>query len=407
MTYFRLRNAFVLALATALLPSLARAGQIEFFTVGDANPNAGYYAGTIGFGVSDNGVVAATANLSHASEVGAAYAAGGTTTTLPGSGRLLAISADGNRTTGFSNTSPGAISWSVGNAVVTNLPSLGGYAQGAAISPNGNLVAGVGGSTMQMASWNFNGTGGTGLGNLGGSNFGWAGAVSDTGLVGGTSGGTARSAVIAQAGGGNPTIQPLGQGYLDASIPNPYGKVQGINSDGTLLVGESLTGSASSGSQLNLFMKGFIVNDRSITPTLEPLDTPAGWDNASARDVTERLFSGSGIVVGNLWNGDSKTPAAQAAAIWVPGSGADLLQNYAASKNITIPSGYTLLTAFGISSDGIYVTGSARDSLGNQVGYLLDLSANQPVPEPASILSLAIGGMMTLYVRRKRRLGTV
>jgi len=393
-------------MATALLPSQARAGQIEFFTVGITNPSAGYYAGTIGLGVSDTGVVAATANLSHASEVGAAYAAGGTTTTLPGSGRLLAISANGTRTTGFSNNSPGAISWTVGSALTTNLPSLGGYAQGAAISPNGNLVAGVGGSTMQMASWNFDGTGGTGLGNLGGSNFGWAGAVSNTGRVGGTSGGTARAAVIAEAGVSNSTIQ-LGQGYLDAGIPNPYGKVLGISSDGTMLVGESLTGSSSSGSQLNLFMKGFIVNDLVNSSTLVALTTPAGWDNASARDVTDRLNSGSGIVVGNLWNGNSKTPTAQAAAIWVPGSGADLLQNYAASKNITIPSGYTLLTAFGISSDGIYVTGSARDGLGNQVGYLLDLSNNNPLPEPASVLSLAIGGIMTLYVRRKRRNGTV
>jgi hypothetical protein len=406
MTSFRLRNAFVLALATALLPSQARAGQIEFFTVGTANPSAGYYAGTIGFGVSDTGVVAATANLSHASEVGAAYAAGGTTTTLPGSGRLLSISGDGTRTTGFSNTTPGAISWTVGNPATTSLPSLGGYAQGAAISPNGTLIAGVGGSTMQMASWNFDGTAGTGLGNLGGSTFGWAGAVSDTGLVGGTSGGTARAAVIATAGSAGSTIQ-LGQGYLDAGIPNPYGKVQGISSDGTILVGESLTGSSSSGSQLNLFMKGFIVNDLVNSSTLVALTTPAGWDNASARDVTDRLFEGSGIVVGNLWNGDSKTPTAQAAAIWVPGSGADLLQNYAINQGIEIPAGYTLLTAFGISSDGIYVTGSARNASGNQVGYLLDLSRNQPVPEPASILSLAIGGMMTLYVRRKRRLGSV
>lgn len=401
MTYFRLRNAFVLALATALLPSLARAGQIEFFTVGTANPNAGYYAGTIGFGVSDNGVVAATANLSHASEVGATYASGGTIKNLPVSGRLLAISGDGTRATGYSNASLGGINWTVGNAGTTSLSPLGGYTQGAAISPNGNFVAGVGGSTMQMASWNFDGTAGTGLGNLGGSNFGWAGAVSDTGLVGGTSGGTARAAVIATAGSSG-TTAILGQGYLSPNIANPYGKVLGINTDGTLLVGESSMLVSNIGNQVH--MRGFIVNDLSITGTLVALANPAGWDNGSARDVSDRLFSGSGIIVGNLWNGAKNAPTAQAAAIWVPGSGPDLLQNYAISRGITIPAGFTLLTAFGISTDGNYVTGSARDSLGNQVGYLLDLSSNQPVPEPASIISLAIGGLTTLYVRRRRRL---
>lgn len=401
MTFARLKHGLVLAIATALLPSLARAGQIEFFSVGAPNPSAGYYTGTIGFGVSNNGVVAATANLSHASEVGAAYATGGAVSNLPVSGRLLSISADGTRTTGFSNVSNSGIAWTVGSGSATNLSGMGGYGQGAAISPNGNLVAGVGGSTMQMSSWNFDGSAGTGLGNLGGSSFGWAGAVSDTGLVGGTSGDGARAAVIATAGSSGSTIM-LGQGYLDAGVANPYGKVLGINTDGTLLVGESLARSGNIGG--SPLMRAFIVNNLLSSDTLVALSNPAGWQNSSARDVTDRLFSGSGVVVGNLWNGDKSSPTAQAAGIWIPGSGPDLLQNYASSVGITIPTGYTLLTAFGISSDGNYVTGSARDTLGNQVGYLLDFSPGiRAVPEPASVISLAIGGLATIYVSRRRR----
>ncbi|MBI1325501.1 PEP-CTERM sorting domain-containing protein [bacterium] len=399
MMFRRLKAGLVLAITTALVPTMARAGQIDFFTVGASNPNAGYYAGTIGFSVSDTGVVAATSNLSHASETGAAYTTGGTTN-LPVSGRLLSISADGTRAAGYSNDSAGGIAWTVGAGTTTSLATLPGYTQAAAISNNGQYVAGVGGSPMQMASWNFDGTAGTALGNLGGSSFGWAGAVSNTGLVGGTSGDGSRAAAIATAGSAGSAMQ-LGQGYLDASIPDPYGKVLGINSDGTILVGESLAKIGNIGN--NIHMRAFIVNNLLSDDTLVALATPAGWESASARDVTDRLFSGSGIVVGNLWNGDKSSPTDQAAAIWVPGSGVDLLQNYAASLGITIPAGYTLLTAFGISTDGTYITGSARDASGNQVGYLLDFSGNQPVPEPASVLSLAVGGVAVLYSRRRRR----
>lgn len=399
MMFRRLKAGLVLAISAALVPSMASAGQIDFFTVGTANPNAGYYAGTIGFSVSDNGVVAATANLSHASEVGAAYTTAGTTN-LPVSGRLLSISADGKRAAGYSNDSAGGITWTVGSGTTTSLATLPGYTQAAAISNNGQYVAGVGGSPLHMASWNFDGTAGTALNNLSGSSFGWAGAVADNGLVGGTSGDAARVAAIAYAGSAGSTVQ-LGQGSLDPNIANPYGKVMGINTDGTILVGESLAKIGNIGN--NIHMRAFIVNNLVNDDTLVALTTPAGWENASARDVSDRIVANSGIVVGNLWNGDKSSPTAQAAAIWVPGSGADLLQNYAASMGVTIPAGYTLLTAFGISTDGNFITGSARDALGNQVGYLLDFSGNQPVPEPASVLSLAIGGGAVLYARRRRR----
>ncbi len=396
----RLKAGLILAITTAMMPSMARAGQIEFFTVGSANANAGYYAGTIGFGVSDTGVVAATANLSHASEIGAAYTAGGSVANLPVSGRLLSISADGKRAAGYSNDSAGGITWTVGSGSTTSLANLPGYTQASAISNSGQYVAGVGGSPMHMASWNFDGSAGTVLNNLDGSSFGWAGAVSDTGLVGGTSGDGSRAAVIAQAGLSGSTTK-LGQGYLDATIANPYAKVLGINTDGTLLVGESLTKVSNNNS--DVYTRGFIVNNLLSDDTLVALATPTGWDNASARDVSDRILLGSGIIVGNLWNGDKNAPSSQAAAIWVPGSGVDLLQNYAASKGITIPGGYTLLTAFGISTDGLFVTGSARNASGEQVGYLLDFSGNQPVPEPASVLSLAIGACAMLYARRRRR----
>lgn len=368
----------------------AFAGQIEFFSVGAPNANAGKYAGSMGFGVSDNGVVAATANLGAAGEQAFAYTAGGGYYLLNASGRALAISGDGTRATGYVD-GVGAMSWQTGTQNVVTLGGLSGYVQGSAISRNGAVVVGVGGST-RMASWNAaDGSGGTAYDNLGGG-FGWAGGISDNGIVGGTAAtATARPAAIAQLGIAGST-QILGQGFLDGSIPTPYGKVQGINSDGTLMIGESDIGSGG-----NVYSASFIY-DAALGNSLVKLNEPAGFSQTSANGLTERLFGGSALVVGNAWNESGGVITQAAATIWDPTSGAHLLANYAASNwGVSLPSGYSLLTAYGISTDGRFVTGSALDPSGNQVGFLIS------VPEPASIVSLALGSAIVLYGRRRNR----
>jgi hypothetical protein len=385
MLLSRLSKLCLFAIAMVALPTVTDAGHIELFAVGSPDFSTGYYAGTIGFGVSDNGVVAATLNLGAANETAATYTVGGSIYALGVPARALAISADGTKVTGFSaSTLSGAMAWTAGTPNVSSLDTLLGYTQGAAISRNGQYVAGVGGAPTSMATWNWDGTNGTALTNIGGGNFGWAGAVSNNGVVGGTSGGTTRVAAIGTVGAAGSVVQ-LGQGVLDNTIANPYGKVLGINSDGTMLVGESSVDVGGT-----VYSHSFLVNDTGISSTLVDIGNPLGFDNTAARSVTDRLFAGSGLIVGNAWNGDKSTPSAQAAVIWVPGSGPDLLANYA-------------LSAWGISGDGRFITGSARDDSGNQIGYLMVTG----VPEPASFISLAIGAAATLYVRSRRRKGSV
>ena len=383
-------------------------GQVEYFSTGVANRSAGAYAGSIGFGVSNNGVVAATTNLGQ-NEEAFTYTTGAGTYALGTQARALSISSDGTKASGYftGTTTSGGMVWQTGTQNYTHLNTLLGYTIGSAISPNGLYVAGYGGS--QMASWNSDGTNSTALGQVTGSswvppaNFGWAGAVSDTGLVGGTSGysgqpvSNPRVAVIATAGLSNST-QQLGNGVLDSTIANPYAKVLDISSNGNLLVGESNVQSGP-----NVVTHSFLV-DRTISDTLIDMSLPAGFTQASARGVTDSIleFGNQPLVIGTAWNGSIASPdyTNLSAVIWVPGSGAQLLSNYAATNwGVSIPTGMTIITAYGISTDGRFITGSAIDASGNQVGYLMTTN----VSEPASIVSLGLGVGFALFARRRIR----
>lgn len=391
-----------------------QAGQVEFFSTDTPDPSSGFYAGTIGFGVSNNGVVAATTNLGSANEKAFTFTTGGSQATFNLPGRVLSISADGSKATGFftNGGTAGAMTWDTTTQNYVHLNSLFGYTTGAAISRNGQYSVGFGSS--QMASWNSDGTGGTPLGNITGpswvpaANFGWAGAVSDTGLVGGTSGYASigdgrRVAVIAQAGVANST-QQLGDGVLDGTVsgPNaPYGKVLGISTEGNILIGESYVASG-----VDAVNHAFIV-DRRSSDTLVDMGILSGFTQTRAQNLTDAVFGtglGESVVVGSAWGGvvGANDYTNITAVIWLPGLGPQALADYALSAwGVSLPTNYRLLTAYGISTDGRYISGSALDASGNQVGYLLTTGLSPSVPEPSSVVTLALGAGLALLTRRK------
>lgn len=416
--FVRTITCLIAACLISLVPvANTQAGQVEFFTTGVSDAAAGFYAGTIGFGVSSNGVVAATRNLGTATEEAFTYTTGGAVSSFNLPGRVLSISADGTKASGFftDGATAGAMVWNTTSQSYSHLNSLFGFTIGAAISPNGQTAVGFGSS--QMASWNSDGSGGTALGNVTGpswvpaANFGWPGAVSDTGLVGGTSGYSGigdgrRVAVIAQAGVSNSTVQ-LGNGVLDGTVAGsnaPYAKVLGISRDGNLLIGESYVASGS-----DAVNHGFIV-DRRQSDTLVDIGILAGFTQTRAQSLTDPVFgsgSGDSVVVGAAWDGvvGNNDYTNISAVIWMPGLGPQLLESYAQSQwGISLPTGFRLLTAYGISLDGKYITGSALDASGNQVGYLLTTGLTPAVPEPASVVSLILGsGLVLLRYRQKKR----
>jgi len=391
-----------------LVAATLQAGQVEYFTGGAPDPVSGFFAGTVGFSVSDNGTVAGTLNLGGANEAAFTYKSSANWNLLSSPARGLSITADGRYVSGYSDTLASGMVWDTTNQSLTKLDTLSGFTIGSAISSNGAYVVGFG--SNQMSSWNLDGTGATALGNVTGpswvptANFGWAGAVSDTGLVGGISGYSngARVAVIAQAGVAGSTAQ-LGNGVLDGTVANPYAKVLGMNAAGTVLVGES---TAKVGG--NEVTHGFIV-DRGISDNLVDLGVLAGFTQTRAQDISNPIPGfGRGIAVGQSWNGviGANDYTNLSATIWIDGLGPQLLQTYAANNwGITFSSGYRLATAFGISSDGQFITGSAFDGSGNQVGYLISTNISSNVPEPASFISLLVGTSAGLGLRwrNKRR----
>lgn len=304
---------------------------------------ADVFTGLGGTSASAYGISADGSTVIGASTTGIAYrSVNGVLTslgTLTGgtTSAALAASADGSIIAGYSTMtgSPYAQAFRWQGGVMTGLGFLPGdtYSQATGISSNGSVVVGY--SAVPIAGVQaFRWTGGvmTGLGWLPGDLRSYANGVSGDGSI------VVGYSLHPGIGGSHAFrwTQATGMtalGYLPGALSST---AYGISTDGQTIVGDS-------GSQAFRWNSGLMTG----------LGFLAG-DTASRANAVS--FNG-GVIVGDSY------PAAgtRQAFRWTQAGGMVSVVNWLAAAGVTVPAGWTLQTATGVSSNGNVVVGNGID----------------------------------------------
>ncbi len=269
--------------------------------------------------------------------------------TLGGSySHSTAVSANGAVVVGNSQTSGNsnnhAFRWA--NGTMTDLGTLGGsYSDATAVSANGAVVVGYsytsGNSNSHAFRW-ANGTM-TDLGTLGGS-YSNATAVSANGavVVGNSyTSGNSNSHAFRWANG---TVTDLG------TLGGSYSNATAVSANGAVVVGNSDT-SGNSNSHAFRWANG----------TMTDLGTLGGsYSHSNA------VSANGAVVVGNSQtSGNSQNQAFR----WAENTGMESVANWVVKEGGTVPTGYILQDATGVSADGTAIVGYGSAN-GNQTAWL-------------------------------------
>lgn len=267
------------------------------------------------------------------------------------------VSGDGSVVVGGGqNTTPAnshAFRWSQAGGY-QDLGTLPGFAQSVAVDANhdGSIVVG----TL------FNAAGGPRQG------FRWSASGGMQALGVGTDlravSGDGRSIIgnFGTAPDGFVWTESGGQQFLPAPGGSGHVRVGGINFDGTIIVGQSMT----DGRPL-MWMNGVVTELASATPDIPTLGSIGVSDDG-------RVVVGQGQdTSGNLF-----------AAVWTPATGIIRFSDYLAANGVAVPSGLTLSSCSGVSADGRSFVGSALTASDNQA-----FVATIPSPTTAATLTLA------------------
>lgn len=293
------------------------------------------------------------------------YGISGDATTLVGSSQTVV----GGLRTAFRYRGPGTFQ------TMSPVPGWS-YSQANGVSGNGNVVVGVSesefSSTGQAFRWTP--TGGTqGLGyTRPGSFYSTANAVSRDGstIVGASMNAAATDAFVWTEAGGMRILQQL------PGTTTPNSTAYAVNFDGSIVVGTST-------SQFIATMW------RNGQPT--SLGVADGFFRSFAYGVSDD---------GSVTVGGMVSTQAGAAAIWTPSGGPELLATYLTRQGVQVPSGWSLITAYGVSTDGRTIVGVAEmpGTPLQSIGFVAT------IPGPSVFLSF--GMVFTWSLQRRRRHST-
>lgn len=280
------------------------------------------------------------------------------------------ISGDGSIIIGIGGVN-GQYMWTAsGGQQRIALPANWSQARPYAISGDGQvIVGGMGGDNN--SAWRWTASGGAELipGLTGFTRSVDASYVSDDGsIIAGNSWSDVshRPFVWTATGGTMEVPVPLYQGYA--------AYVTGLSADGRTVVGYNQTGN------------GY----RYSSPALDTiLPLPGKYYS-----VAPQAVSGDGSVVVGECYFSAPGIAPSDAVLWTKADGTRLLKDVLAQNGVDI-SDWRLATAYDISPDGRYISGTAIDPQGQLAAYLVE------VPEPATLSLLALGSLAMLRHRKQ------
>ena len=320
---------------------------------------------TFPLGMSDDGSFVVGSNLSSQAVIWTSSDG----PSIIGTGEFWGVSNDGRVGGSLANADgkEEAVLWENGTATfLGNIPDGNScdafYSSGLGISSDGSTVVGMGWQDCSVEAFYWNQVDGiVGLGQYNGNSTKAQAVSGDGSVIGGwvqSSSGTRQSCVWGSDGSST----------LIGSL-SPWsnaGEVTAFSSDGSRVVG---FGASTGGNDTEAYLA---IENPSVLGGYEFVGLGVPDNNASFNESMAFDISENGVVVGQYLN---NFPNDWRASIWTEELGSMVdFHDYLESLGIDDLSGWTFLKAHCVSADGTIVAGTAQNTFGSWVTFVIDLS---------------------------------